>query len=118
MSRAAGIIAIVVLAFAAAAHAQEPPVRDPMRPYVVVRSADASTRAEQGLELTGVLVSDTRRIAVINGRFYRVGDRVNGEEIVRIEPGSIQIRRGNEQVVVTVRDANANTVEDDGDQDL
>lgn len=93
--------------------AQELRVQDPTRPTVIARSADGEPAADTGLRLTGVLVSETRRIAVINGRFYRVGDRVNGEEITRIDPGSIRIMRGGEQVQVTVK--NATTVDNDAD---
>lgn len=81
-------------------------VQDPTRPTVVARSAVGTPQSSDSLHLTGVLVSSSRRIAVIDGKFYRVGDRINGEEIIRIEPGSIQIRRGSEQVLVRVRNAN------------
>jgi MSHA biogenesis protein MshK len=93
--------------------AQELRVQDPTRPTVPARAEGGDPTADSSLRLTGVLVSDTRRIAVINGRFYRVGDRVNGEEIIRIDPGSIRIMRGGEQVRVTVK--NAITVDNDGD---
>jgi MSHA biogenesis protein MshK len=95
------------------AEAQELRVQDPTRPTVVTRTEGGAPKAATSLRLTGVLVSDTRRIAVINGKFYRVGDRVNGEEITRIDPGSIHIMRNGERVLVTVK--NANAVRDDGD---
>jgi hypothetical protein len=90
-------------------------VQDPTRPAVVARSEVGAPLTADSLHLTGVLVSSSRRIAVIDGKFYRVGDRVNGEEIMRIEPGSIQIRRGSEQVLVRVR--NVNTDGNDVKQD-
>ena len=117
MFSATRLIVALVLAGASVSQAQEPPLQDPMRPHVVVRSASAGPRVEDGLKLTAVLVSERRRIAVINGQFYRVGDRVNGDEIIRIEPGSIQIKRGSEQILVTLSDARPTASEDDGDQD-
>jgi hypothetical protein len=93
--------------------AQELRVQDPTRPAVIARSEGNAPAADAGLRLTGVRVSATRRIAVIDGKFYRVGDRVNGEEITRIDPGSIRIIRGGEQVQVTVK--NSNTVAGEGD---
>ena len=111
------LILVLALAGASVTQAQEPPLQDPMRPHVVVRSAGAGPRADDGLRLTGVLVSESRRIAVINGQFYRVGDFVNGDEILRIEPGSIQIRRGSEQLLVTLKDERAIAPDTDGDQD-
>jgi MSHA biogenesis protein MshK len=99
------------------APAQEPRVQDPMRPPVLVAATGIAPQAVESLRLTGVLVSESRRIAVINGKFYRVGDRVNGDQIIRIEPGSIQLRRGNEQVRISVQSATARAVDKDGDQD-
>jgi len=111
----------LILAFAltgaSAAQVQEPPLQDPMRPHVVVRSTASAARADDGLRLTAVLVSESRRIAVINGQFYRVGDRVNGDEIVAIEPGSIRIQRGSEQMLVTLQDERVSASDNDGEQD-
>jgi len=104
---------LLLTVWALAVQAQELRVQDPTRPTVITRTEGGVPQAVTSLRLTGVLVSDTRRIAVINGRFYRVGDRVNGEEIIRIDPGSIRIMRGGEQVQVTVK--NANTADNDGD---
>lgn len=113
MFRRWAAITLVLTVWCQSADAQELRVQDPTRPTVVTRSERGATPAATHLRLTGVLVSDTRRIAVINGKFYRVGDRVNGEEITRIDPGSIQIIRGGERVLVTVKSANA--VENDED---
>lgn len=106
--------AILVLAvWALSGQSQELRVQDPTRPTAISRTEGGTPQAATSLRLTGVLVSESRRIAVINGRFYRVGDRVNGEEITRIDPGSIRIMRGGKQVLVTVK--NSNTADSDGD---
>ena len=112
-------VILVVLAHACAtpAVAQEPPLRDPMRPFAAAPDAGGETSASQRLTLTGVLISESRRIAVINNRFYRVGDRVDGAEIVRTEPGSMRIRRGSEEVLITLREERVVTVESAGVKD-
>jgi hypothetical protein len=107
------LISYVLLAGTASVWADEPQIQDPMRPPVAVVSPGATPSAETGLHLTAVLVSETRRIAVINGKFYGVGDFVNGEQITRIEPGSVHIRRGGQPVLVTVQQPNP--VKKDGD---
>ena len=112
------IAVLMLLAAAATALAQEPRLQDPTRPYRPVAAAAGGGPAEQGFALTGVLVSETRRIAVINGRFYREGDRINGEEILRIEPGSIRIRRNGEVVTVSVKESRSVARRsNDGDRD-
>jgi len=107
---------IVLLALAATARigAQEPPLQDPMRPPVVPGAQGAATGGGEALALTAVLVSASRRIAVINGGIYRVGDRVNGEEIVAIEPGAVLIRRDGANVPVRIRKSGAVTTTNDG----
>lgn len=117
MFRALKLFALMTLNVALSVQAQEPRLQDPMRPPVAAGTASGAPEVDEGLKLTAVLVSDSRRIAVINGRFYRVGDQVNGEEITRIEPGSIRIKRGSEQVLITVKNGRRATTDQDGDQD-
>ena len=113
MFRTSILISCLLLAGMESVWADELRIQDPMRPPVALASPGSVPPAATGLNLTAVLVSETRRIAVINGKFYGVGDFVNGEEITRIEPGSIHIRRGGQPVLVTVQ--KPNTVEQDGD---
>ena len=84
--------------------AQEGPVRDPMRPPVIADGNVIGNEAEPRLYLTAILISATRRIAVVNGAFYRVGDRIGADEIVAIEPGSIRIRQGGETISLALRE--------------
>jgi MSHA biogenesis protein MshK len=111
------LIAVLVLAASFAARAEELPLKDPMRPNVVAGPASGAPRAEPGFELTAVLVSDSRRIAVVNGRICHVGDRVNGAEIVAIEQGSIRIRRAAGDVLIKLRKDDPVTARNDGEQD-
>jgi hypothetical protein len=113
--RAIGLL--LMLAGASAALGDEPKLSDPMRPLEHAASVAGSAPAERQIALTGILVAANRRVAVIDKRLYRVGDRINGDEIIRIEPGSIQIRRGTEAVQIALRGASATPVQTDGDQD-
>jgi hypothetical protein len=103
----------LALAAAATAAAQEPRLQDPMRPPAPPQAAGAEG-PDTGFSLTAVLVSASRRLAVVNGRIHREGDRINGEQIVAIEPGSILIRRGGTDVRVRVRNFDAVTTSNDG----
>jgi hypothetical protein len=50
--------------------------------------------------LTVVLISPTRRVAIVNGKPYECGEIVGGAEIVRIDPDAVHLREhGNELVV-------------------
>lgn len=96
----ASLVAAYALATIGALPAAEPPLQDPMRPYQVLPQAGSGVAAPRRLELSAILVSSQRRIAVINGRFYREGDVVDGAEVLRIDPESVQLRRGNENLEV------------------
>ncbi|MDX1481065.1 MAG: hypothetical protein R3315_05275 [Woeseiaceae bacterium] len=62
-----------------AAHAIE--YRDPMRPEYPQRIA---AKAEEDFRLSAVFVSDRQRVAVLNGRLVREGQRVGRARVVAI----------------------------------
>lgn len=100
------VLAGLLLGATAGSFAQEQPLGDPMRPYRADNGAGTEKASPRRLRLSGVLVSTTRRIAVINGSLYREGDEVQGARITRIEPESVRLRRGDEELVVPlVRDS-------------
>lgn len=108
MFRAAAILAAV--AFVGAAVAQEPPVRDPMRPFGGAAAAAGVAAAPSGprFALTGVVIGPTRRVALVNGKPQIEGDVVDGAEIVAIEPGAVRFRdNGTELVISLPRSASA-----------
>lgn len=70
----------VLAAVAGAASAAE--FRDPTAPYHVPGGSVAST----GPVLQSTVVSETRRTALISGRYYNVGDRLGNSVIREIRP--------------------------------
>ena len=97
-SRRALIVA-GLLAAAAAARAEDVPVRDPMQPYRAVAGPAGSVAAPR-FALTAVLISPTRRVAIVNGKPYECGERVNGAEILRIDPDAVHLREHGSEIVV------------------
>lgn len=69
---------------------------DPTRPPDAPSLADgAVAEARKGPQLQSVLVSDNgRRVAVIDGRTVRVGDRVDGASVAGIAGTSVVLKRG------------------------
>ena len=88
-----------LLAAAAAAPAEDVPVRDPMQPYRAVAGPAGSVAAPR-FALTAVLISPTRRVAIVNGKPYECGERVNGAEILRIDPDAVHLREHGSEIVV------------------
>jgi hypothetical protein len=97
VSRAA-LLAVGLIVVIGTVRAADAPVHDPMQPYRYV-GAPGSVGAPR-FALTAVLISPTRRVAIVNGKPYERGEIVGGAEIVRIEPDAVHLREhGNELVV-------------------
>jgi len=97
-----GLVAVLSALFwsGTAGGEEELPLRDPMQPYQATGAPNVEGAAPRRLELSAVLISSTRRVAVLNGRPYRQGDRVNGAELTRIEPTSVHLRGDDGEIVI------------------
>ncbi len=88
----------LLLAFAAAgAYAQT--LQDPMRPpSFAVPSGGADGEAldvsQLGPVLQSTMLSEGRRIAMIDGKPMKVGDKIGDARIVAIDPASVTLREG------------------------
>jgi len=72
--------ALTLLAIGATGLASEA-LRDPTRPYTARQALAASAPR---YKVNAIIVSDERRIAIINGKRIGVGGRVNGATVVSI----------------------------------
>jgi len=101
----ATLVCALLLASLAVA-AEELPVRDPMRPYGRdTAGGTTAAAAAPRFVLTGVVISPTRRIAIVNGRPYRQGQSVDGAEIVAVEAHAVRLRDGGAELVISLRPA-------------
>jgi hypothetical protein len=86
---------------AAAAPAAELPVRDPMRPFAALPpSGPVAAEAAPRFTLTAVLIGPDRRVAIVNGTAYLLGDSVGGAKIVAIEAASVRLAGDGGELVV------------------
>lgn len=102
---------LLVLGCAAAA---EPLVRDPMQPYRPAETAQARAAAPR-YALTAVLVSATRKVAVVNGRPYREGAQVDGAELVKIEPTAVHLHEHGATTVIRLAPAGSSVPRPEGE---
>ena len=87
-------VGLVALALACTALASaEEALRDPTRPYPY-KPVAAGLQSERKLSLTAIVVSERRRVAVVNGRAVGQGERIAGAEVVEILLHAIKLRRG------------------------
>lgn len=78
-----------------AAHAQR--LGDPMRPPAATAADAGETRGEAAARLQSVLISRGRKVAVIDGRSVRLGERVGDATVVAISPSEVTLQRGAER---------------------
>jgi len=87
------LVLLMCLGMACAARAQSTPLVDPTRPPIVEpeRMNDAAAKPA-GPRLESVLISPSRRVAVINGNPMTVGARLGDATVVAISEGSVVLR--------------------------
>ena len=99
----------------ASASGQEPGgLHDPTAPSGQADPGSADAGAALGYHLTGTLVSPSGRVAIINGRLSREGDRVDGAEIISIEAGVVHMRAGSAEISVSLGSHSATNRSSDG----
>lgn len=67
---------------------------DPMRPPAAVSVGQETTASASRLQ--SVLISSSRRVAVIDGRAVTLGERVGNAIVVAIAPSEVTLQRGAE----------------------
>ena len=73
-------------------------VEDPTKPDSFV-GGDA--RADKPFALQSVFMSNTRKVAIINGESYHEGDRLAIGEIIKIESGQVTVQ-GSKTVLLKI----------------
>jgi hypothetical protein len=112
------LVVLLSCLLVARAHAAEPALHDPTQPYnaAAVDAAGPTVGAPTPrFRLTGVLISPTRRIAILNGKPCQEGQRVAGAQLMKIESRSVQLRDGNHEIVVLLGKARAVAPPAEGD---
>ncbi len=103
------LLIMLLLVTAAAASALASPPTDPTRPptsaeiQVFLGGENAASQPEeQRWQLQSVLISDKRRLAIINDRRITEGDQIDSAEVLAIHPGRVELRYRSERIVLTL----------------
>ena len=81
---------------------------DPTRPAIVVaKSPQLKQATERNLKLTSVLVSNSRKVAIINGHIYIEGETAKGITVARIKRDQVWVQTADKTTVVLEFKANA-----------
>ena len=65
---------------------------DPTRPPAALGIPAGDLVASAGPVLQSILISGTRRHAIIDGRIVRVGDKVGGAQVAEIKQGEVVLK--------------------------
>lgn len=104
--KSARVIAVALAVLAPGAFAQGLP--DPTRPPATLYNAAGSGgSARSGPQLQSVLVSQGRRVAVIDGETYRVGDSYQGKRLVSVSDSEVVLAQGRQRQVLKLYPAAA-----------
>jgi hypothetical protein len=98
---------LIAAASATVARADAPPLRDPMQPFKAVAGAGGGAGVAGGprFRLTAVLISPTRRVAILNGVPRLEGDRVDGATLTHIDAQSVRLEQGAASWVIHLGEA-------------
>jgi len=94
---ARAMLVVLSLSASAAAFAQAS-LTDPTRPPLAAADADPSgaSAARTGPRLQSVLISSSRRLAVIDGKTLTLGGEIGGATLTAISETGVTLRRGEE----------------------
>ena len=75
--------------------------QDPMRPPNWGNTVEVINVSAEKINLQQILISKTRKIAVVNDQVVKEGQKIAGVTVVKIETNQIKIKRGG--VVKTIK---------------
>lgn len=107
--------ALATVVIVSASYAQEAPLADPMRP-ALRRPAGAGSRSAEAPRLEGIVISASRRLALIGGEFLQEGEQIYGTRIQRIERDSVTVVRNGKTLVLRPESVVAPRVAESGEQ--
>lgn len=91
---ALGTAALLLAISAAVPAALAQPLGDPMRPPATAAApAEEGARSESAARVQSVLISPTRRLAIIDGRMVSVGQRLGDATVVAIAESGVTLER-------------------------
>lgn len=92
------LIAVVMLVSTNLVDAQE--LRDPTRPVIAINQAGGELEVEHVPVLQSVLISPTRKFAVIDGKTVRLNAKFGDQVLVKLTETEAVLKRGREVQVL------------------
>lgn len=88
------ILSLLLAGWSAGSAALAQPLADPMRPpAAAATSSEPGEATKSAAQLQSILISPRRRVAVIDGRVVRLGERVGDATVVAISDSEVVLQR-------------------------
>jgi len=100
-SRLISVAALLLLIANAAAEIKEDPLRPPG--YRDAGAGAQTRRNAPSWRVNEILISDSRRVAIVNDSSVKQGEFVNGARVVAIEPGYVRLEYNNRLITARLK---------------
>lgn len=76
------------------------PGRDPTKPPAGISDVAAAEKDAVGFDLQSIIISNSRRMAIINNRLVKVGDNIGGAKVVAIERNAVVLSVAGRKLII------------------
>jgi hypothetical protein len=102
MDKIIRIFVLMGLLLSAVAFAE---LRDPTRPPDNIAN---NTVLVTTLQLDAIIIAKDRKIAIINGQSLQIGEKINGNQLINIDPNSVQLENTSGKITLFLLDDSFN----------
>lgn len=95
------VLLLLILATGPGLSRAEEALRDPTRPY---SAAERGTASSPRFVVNAIIVSDDRRVAIVNGRRVGVGSSIGKAEVIAIEKDQLVLEIDGKRVTAGLND--------------
>lgn len=88
------------------AYAESSTGRDPTRPSNYTEVDGDNISQTESYNLQSIMINETRRVALINGRYVKVGDEVGNAKVVAIEKNKVVLSVSGQTKIIKLFDSN------------
>ncbi|MDX1902420.1 MAG: hypothetical protein SFW66_10565 [Gammaproteobacteria bacterium] len=92
MTQLRAMILLLSLSSLISAHASAIILRDPTQPYEAQKGQAALGTQYQRPGLSAIIISGRQRLAVLDNKIVTIGESVNGNTVIDIQPNTVELR--------------------------
>ena len=82
-------------------------LRDPTKPVIEEVITKETSKAEETYKLQSIIISTTRRLALINDKLVKIGDKIGSATVEMIEKNSVTLSKSGHIVTIFLIDMRA-----------